>query len=83
MFGTINNSIKSVIDNAFIENRETQLKEKALLQLFRNLTGNMSECFKRWREANKVAKIEDAMSNQEKASLLKDARRTFEERKNC
>ena len=31
----------------------------------------MSECFKRWREANKVAKIEDAMSNQEKASLLK------------
>ena len=41
------------------------------MQLFRNLTGNMSECFKRWREANKVAKIEDAMSNQEKASLLK------------
>ena len=35
------------------------------------MTGNMSECFKRWREANKVAKIEDAMSNQEKASLLK------------
>ena len=31
LFGTINNSIKSVIDNAFIENRETQLKEKALI----------------------------------------------------
>ena len=71
LFGTLNNSIKSVIDNAFIENRETQLKEKALLQLFRNLTGNMSECFKRWREANKVAKIEQAMDDKEKTALLK------------
>ena len=49
LFGTLHQSIKSVVDNAFIENRETQLKEKALTQLFRNLQGNMSECFKRWR----------------------------------
>ena len=37
LFGTINNSIKSVIDNAFIENRETQLKEKALIATFQKL----------------------------------------------
>ena len=49
MFGTLNNVIKAVCDNAFIENRETALKEKALLQLFKNISGNMSECFKRWR----------------------------------
>ena len=42
LFGTLHQSIKSVVDNAFIENRETQLKEKALTQLFRNLQGNMS-----------------------------------------
>ena len=41
------------------------------MQLFKNLQGNMSECFKRWREANNIAKIQDQMSNQEKASLLK------------
>ena len=49
LFSTLNNTIKSVVDNAFIENRETQLKEKALLQVFKNLSGNMAECFKRWR----------------------------------
>ena len=49
LFGTLHQSVKAVIDNAFIENRETQLKEKALMQLFRNLQGNMGECFKRWR----------------------------------
>ena len=49
MFSTLNYVIKSVCDNAFIENKETDLKEKALMQLFKNLQGNMAESFKRWR----------------------------------
>ena len=48
-FATLNYSIKAVCDNAFIENKETALKEKALMQLFKNLQGNMAESFKRWR----------------------------------
>ena len=49
MFSTLNFVIKAVVDHAFIENRETALKEKALIQLFKNMQGNMSECFKRWK----------------------------------
>ena len=49
LFSTLNNTVKAVVDNAFIENKDTQIKEKALIQLFKNLHGNMSECFKRWR----------------------------------
>ena len=41
-FATLNFAIKAVCDNAFIENKETALKEKALLQLFKNLQGNMA-----------------------------------------
>ena len=41
LFQTVNNTIKAVVDNAFIENKDTQIKEKALLQLFKNLQGNM------------------------------------------
>ena len=49
LFATLNNTVKAVVDNAFIENKDTQIKEKALIQLFKNLHGNMGECFKRWR----------------------------------
>ena len=42
MFSTLNFVIKAVVDNAFIENRETALKEKALIQLFKNMQGNMA-----------------------------------------
>ena len=48
MFSTLNYVIKAVVDNVFIS-KETLVKEKALIQLFKNLQGNMSECFKRWR----------------------------------
>ena len=42
LFSTLQNTVKAVVDNAFIENKETQIKEKALIQLFKNLHGNMS-----------------------------------------
>ncbi len=48
-FQTLFFVIKSTADLAFMENKETLLKEKALLQLFKNLSGNMSDTFKRWR----------------------------------
>ena len=48
-FQTLFFVIKSTADLAFMENKDTLLKEKALLQLFKNLSGNMSDTFKRWR----------------------------------
>ena len=49
VFSTLNHLIKSVVDSAFLDNREILLKQKALSQLFGNMQGNMAECFKRWR----------------------------------
>lgn len=48
-FGRINWAIKSVADNAFLNSRENEVKEKALIQLFKNLQGNLGETFRRWR----------------------------------
>ncbi len=42
------------------------LKEKALIQLFKNLTSNLSDTYKRWREINNVEKIKDRLSNNQK-----------------
>ena len=49
LFSTINFAIKSVADNAFSDNKDNTIKEKALTQLFKNLSGNVSDTFKRWR----------------------------------
>ena len=48
-FSSINFAIKSVCDNAFLDTKDNQLKEKALIQLFKNLYGNLGDSFKRWR----------------------------------
>ena len=54
LFQTINYAIKSVADNVFLDNKESSLKEKALIQLFKNLQGNLSDTFRRWRDINKI-----------------------------
>jgi phosphomevalonate kinase len=47
------------------------MKEKALIQLFKNLTSNLSDTFKRWREINAVEKIRNRLSDKEKEQMLK------------
>jgi hypothetical protein len=49
IFSNINFAIKSVADNAFLNSKENEVKEKALIQLFKNLQGNLGETFRRWR----------------------------------
>jgi hypothetical protein len=49
IFQTLFFVIKSTADLAFIENKDTLLKEKALSQLFKNLSGNLSDTLRRWR----------------------------------
>eukprot|EP00919_Chromeraceae_sp_WS-2016_P021992 GHVR01052313.1.p2 GENE.GHVR01052313.1~~GHVR01052313.1.p2 ORF type:complete len:154 (+),score=11.05 GHVR01052313.1:51-464(+) len=71
IFSTLNFAIKSVTDNAFIDNKDNTLKEKALIQLFKNLHSNMGDCFKRWRDINNIEKLRERMSNQQKESVLK------------
>ena len=48
-FTSINFTIKSVADNAFLNSKDNELKEKALIQLFKNLNGNLGDTFRRWR----------------------------------
>ena len=49
VFASLNFAIKSVADIAFVDNKDTAIKEKALIQLFKNLSANVGDCLKRWR----------------------------------
>ena len=48
-FSTVNFAIKAVADNAFSDNKDSALKEKSLNQLFKNLSANVGDSFRRWR----------------------------------
>ena len=54
MFQTLKFTLKSVCDTAFSDNRENVMKEKALMQLFKNMEGNIGTCFKKWRDINNI-----------------------------
>ena len=54
LFSTINFAIKAVADNAFSDNKDSAAKEKSLTQLFKNLSANVGDSFKRWRELNNI-----------------------------
>ena len=71
VFATLNFAIKSVADTAFVDNKDTAIKEKALIQLFKNLSSNMGDCLKRWRDINNIEKLRERMSNQQKENVLK------------
>ncbi len=71
VFASLNYVIKSVTDNAFIDSKENTLKEKALIQLFKNLSSNLSDTYKRWREINNVEKIRERLNNSQKEQMLK------------
>ena len=71
VFASLNFAIKSVSDIAFVDNKDTAIKEKALIQLFKNLSANVGDCFKRWRDVNNIEKLRERMSNQQKEGVLK------------
>lgn len=49
VFSSLNFAIKSVSDIALGNNKDNTIKENALIQLFKNMSGNMGDCFRRWR----------------------------------
>ena len=67
----MNFTIKSITDNAFGDNKESQLKEKALLQLFNNMNVGLSDSFRIWREVASIEGLINKINNQQKANLLK------------
>jgi hypothetical protein len=71
VFSTLNFAIKSVADNAFLDSKDNQIKEKALIQLFKNLYGNLGDTFKRWRDLNKIEVLRERMSLEKRGSILK------------
>ena len=54
IFASLNFTVKAVSDNAFTNTQENSLKEKALIQLFKNLSSNISDTFKHWRNLNQI-----------------------------
>ena len=50
-------TIKSATDTCFLDTKENQLKEKALMNLFKNMNHNISDTFKRWRDINNIEKL--------------------------
>ena len=54
IFASLNFTVKAVSDNAFTNTQENSLKEKALIQLFKNLSSNISDTFKQWRNLNQI-----------------------------
>ena len=59
LMASLNYVIKSVADSAFVDNKDNVLKEKALMQLYKNLNVNVSDCFKRWKDVNSVERIKE------------------------
>ena len=70
VFQTLFFVLKSNADLAFVENKQSLLKERALIQLFKNLSVNLSDSFKKWRETNTVEKIKQSVTQKQKQMLL-------------
>ena len=70
LLASLTYTIKSVTDNCLVDNKENSVKEKALLQLFKNLNHNVSDTFKRWRDVNNIEKLRERMTSQQKEAVL-------------
>ena len=71
VFSSLNFTIKSVLDNAFSENKDSILKDKALNMLFKNMFLNMSDCLKKWRTITKVDQVRGLLNEEKKGSVIK------------
>ena len=49
IFSNINFAIKSVTDNIFSDNKESQIKQQALIKIFGNMKLTVDDSFRRWR----------------------------------
>ena len=67
---SLTQTIKSATDSCFLDTKENQIKEKALIQLFKNMSSNVGETFKRWRDVNAIEKLRSRLSDKEKQSVL-------------
>ena len=56
---------------AFNDNKDNVLKEKALIQLIKNMNINVGDSFKRWRDINHIEKLKERMDNTTKENVLK------------
>ena len=63
-------TIKSATDSCFLDIKENNLKEKALIQLFKNMGHNVSDTLKRWRDVNNIEKLRERLTAQQKESVL-------------
>ena len=59
VFSNINLAIKSVTDNIFSDNKESQIKQQALIKIFGNMKLTVDDSFRRWREINTILKIKE------------------------
>ena len=50
----INLAIKSVTDNAFADNKEIKLKEKAILKIMGAFREGLDDSFNKWRELSRI-----------------------------
>ena len=57
LLSTLTYTIKSATDSCFLDIKENTLKEKALIQLFKNMGHNVNDTFKRWRDVNNIEKL--------------------------
>ena len=66
----LNLVIKSVADNAFVNNQQSNLKEKALIRMFAAFRAGAGDSFNRWRELNTLEKLKGSMNQTQKKFIL-------------
>ena len=58
----INLAIKSVADNAFADNKEIKLKEKAILKIMGAFREGLDDSFNKWRELSRIHNLRKTIS---------------------
>ena len=71
MFGSINRAIKSVTDTAFMSNKNQYIMEQAIKIMFNNMSSNVGDTFRKWRNINSIERLRDKMTENQKKSVLK------------
>ena len=70
MFTQINGAVKSVADNAFAQNNNAFVKEKALLKMLAAFRGALGNSFVKWRENVRLQSIRSKINDQNKKFML-------------
>ena len=70
VFTQINGAVKSVADNAFAQNNNAFVKEKALLKMLAAFRGALGNSFVKWRENVRLQSIRSKINDQNKKFML-------------